>query len=83
MGRKKQGNGRDSNSNRLGTKVFGGQTVKPGCIIIRQRGAKFHPGDGTALGRDYTLYSKAQGVVEFSSRKGKKIVNVIPSGAEA
>lgn len=63
-------NGRDSKSNRLGVKLFGGQTAIPGNIIIRQRGTKFHPGTGVALGKDHTIYATAEGVVEF--KKGYK-----------
>ena len=58
-------NGRDSHSQRLGLKVFGGQKVKPGMIIIRQRGTQFHPGKNVGLGRDYTIFAKSHGVVLF------------------
>lgn len=71
-------NGRDSNAKRLGVKVYGGQYVIPGNIIIRQRGSKFHPGENVRIGRDDTLYSVAEGVVVFSASRGLKLVNVIP-----
>ena len=79
MGRKKQGNGRDSNSKRLGTKVYGGQTVKPGYIIVRQKGTKIVPGDGASIGKDFTIYSLTEGILKFTERRGKKVVNVIPA----
>jgi len=79
MARKKQGNGRDSNSKRLGTKIFDGQFVKPGNIIVRQRGTKILPGRGTKIGKDYTIYSVVEGVVKFTQRNGKSVVNVFPS----
>ena len=58
-------NGRDSESKRLGVKRFGGQDVTAGTIIVRQRGSKFHAGDNVGMGRDYTLFAKANGRVEF------------------
>jgi len=77
MGRKKQGNGRDSNSKKLGTKVYGGQKVKPGYIIVRQKGTKIVPGDAASMGKDFTIYSLAEGILEFTERRGKKVANVI------
>ena len=83
MAHKKAGgsskNGRDSNSKRLGVKRFGGQTVKSGEIIIRQRGTNTHPGINVGMGRDHTLYATAAGQVQFTSKgvKHKKTVNVI------
>lgn len=80
--------GRDSNPKYLGVKVFAGQKVKPGQIIVRQRGTKFWPGKNTALARDYTIFSKIEGIVKFRQKKkttftGKKklvsIVEVSPS----
>lgn len=71
-------NGRDSNSKRLGVKKFGGETVKAGSIIIRQRGTKFLPGKNVGLGRDYTIFSLIDGNVNFVTKKGKKILNVLP-----
>ncbi len=70
-------NGRDSHSKRLGVKVYGGQTVKSGNIIIRQRGTKFRPGKNVGLGRDYTIYALKDGVVQFTERKGKFYIDVI------
>jgi len=72
-------NGRDSISKRLGIKRFGGQLVKAGEILIRQRGTKFHPGQNVGLGKDYTLFALEAGVVSFGSRRGKKVVNVTPN----
>ena len=59
-------NGRDSESKRLGVKVFGGQAVSGGEIIVRQRGTRFRAGEGVGMGRDHTLFAKGPGVVEFS-----------------
>lgn len=63
-------NGRDSNPKMLGVKVFGGQTVVPGNIIVRQRGTEFHAGEGVGMGRDHTLFALTDGVVKFET-KGK------------
>jgi len=63
-------NGRDSNSKRLGVKLFGGQSAIAGNIIVRQRGTRFHPGTGVGLGKDHTIYALKDGVVEF--KKGYK-----------
>ncbi|MGQ4648340.1 50S ribosomal protein L27 [Lyngbya aestuarii] len=63
-------NGRDSNAQRLGVKRFGGQVVKAGNILIRQRGTKFHPGNNVGCGSDYTLFALIDGIVTFE-RKGK------------
>ena len=71
-------NGRDSQSQRLGVKRFGGEFVKAGSIIIRQRGTKFLPGNNVGLGRDYTIYSLIDGVVKFSTQNDRKKVNVLP-----
>ncbi len=68
-------NGRESNSQRLGVKVYGGTSVTTGCIIIRQRGTKFHPGRNVARAKDDTLFALADGVVTFD-RQGRR-VNVI------
>ena len=72
-------NGRDSESKRLGTKLYGGQTCKAGNIIVRQRGSKMKPGLNVGMGKDYTLYALTDGVVEFQvcGKQGKKQVNVI------
>ena len=74
-------NGRDSNPKYLGVKIFGGQKVRAGNIIIRQRGTKFHAGTGTYLGRDFTLHAKVDGVVSFrKERKNRTFVYVTPEG---
>jgi len=72
-------NGRDSESKRLGVKKFGGEAVIPGNILVRQRGTKFHAGDNVGLGKDHTLYAKAQGKVEFRVRgpNNRTFVNVV------
>lgn len=79
MAHKKAGgssrNGRDSVGRRLGVKKFGGQTVQPGNIIVRQRGNKFWPSDGTRIGRDHTIFAVTQGTVVFS--KGYKRRNFV------
>lgn len=69
-------NGRDSESKRLGVKRFGGQTVKAGEILVRQKGTKIHPGDNVGLGRDFTLFAKVTGNVLFHFKKGKKRVSI-------
>ena len=71
-------NGRDSNSQRLGVKKFGGEAVKAGNILVRQRGTKFLPGINVGLGRDYTIFSLIDGHVNFATKKGRKILNVLP-----
>lgn len=71
-------NGRDSNAQRLGVKAYGGQRVRAGSIIVRQRGTRFKPGHNVGLGSDYTLFAKADGLVEF--RKNKS-VHIIPEPA--
>ena len=65
-------NGRDSNPKYLGVKIFGGQAVEAGNIIIRQRGTQFHPGPGVGLGRDHTLFALVDGKVEFSTKGAAK-----------
>ncbi len=72
-------NGRDSNAQRLGVKVFGGQPVNTGTIIVRQRGTKFHPGQNVGIGGDDTLFALAPGTVQFGQRKGRKVVDVLPT----
>jgi len=74
-------NGRDSQSKRLGVKVFAGQAVTGGEIIVRQRGTIFRPGDGVGIGRDHTLFATAPGVVEFTRGRRGRIVNVVSSEA--
>ena len=72
-------NGRDSNPKYLGVKLFGGQAVDAGNIIVRQRGTQFHPGPGVGLGRDHTLFALADGKVEFSVKglKKRRTVSVV------
>lgn len=72
-------NGRDSNAQRLGVKRFGGQQVNEGEIIVRQRGTHFHPGDNVGRGGDDTLFALADGVVDFGTRRGRRVVNIIAS----
>ncbi len=82
MAHKKAGgsskNGRDSESKRLGVKIFGGQQVVAGNIIVRQRGTRFHPGVNVGIGRDHTLFAKADGSVEFKKQgpKNRQFVSV-------
>ena len=72
-------NGRDSHAQRLGVKIYGGDAVIPGNIIVRQRGTKFHPGIGVGIGKDHTLYALAAGMVEFRRKKNNRsFVSVIP-----
>jgi large subunit ribosomal protein L27 len=71
-------NGRDSHAQRLGVKLFGGMLAKPGAIIVRQRGTKFHPGRNVGIGKDDTLFALQEGLVSFTERKDKKTVDVVP-----
>lgn len=71
-------NGRDSAGQRLGVKRFGGQFVKAGNIIVRQRGTKFHPGVNVGMGRDYTIFALIDGVVSFESTGSRKKISVHP-----
>ena len=71
-------NGRDSNSQRLGVKRFGGQQVNAGEIIVRQRGTHFHPGTGVGRGGDDTLFALTDGSVEFATRRGRRVINIVP-----
>ncbi|MCU4185494.1 50S ribosomal protein L27 [Acidiferrimicrobium sp. IK] len=74
-------NGRDSNAQRLGVKVFDGTAVTAGSIIVRQRGTHFHPGENVGRGGDDTLFALAAGTVKFGSRKGRKLVDILtPEG---
>ena len=68
-------NGRDSESKRLGVKIYGEQKVVPGNIIVRQRGTQFHPGDNVGMGKDFTIFAKVEGIVKFDylNKKRKKI----------
>lgn len=85
MAHKKAGgstrNGRDSESKRLGVKLFGGQAAKAGSIIIRQRGTRFHAGTNVKLGRDHTLFATADGVVTFEVKgpDNRKFVSIVPA----
>jgi large subunit ribosomal protein L27 len=84
MSHKKAGgstrNGRDSESKRRGVKKYGGETVRAGNILVRQVGTKFHPGHNVGLGRDYTLFATADGVVSFrNTSKERKCVDVLPA----
>jgi large subunit ribosomal protein L27 len=79
-------NGRDSNSQRLGVKRFGGELVIPGNIILRQRGTKFHPGINVGIGKDHTLFATIEGYVTFErmrGRNGQKRVSVYPTKPES
>ena len=85
MAHKKAGgssrNGRDSIGRRLGVKKFGGEKVKAGNIIVRQRGTKWHPGEGVGLGKDHTIFALRDGNVQFKTRRGGKVfVSVVAPG---
>ncbi len=85
MAHKKAGgssrNGRDTAGRRLGVKKYGGESVGPGAIIVRQRGTKFHPGVGVGMGRDHTLFAVVEGQVSFRARVGgRTFVSVTPPG---
>ncbi len=69
-------NGRDSAAQRLGVKVFAGQKVTAGAIIVRQRGTRFYPGAGTGLGGDDTVFATVDGTVDFAQRKGRRYISV-------
>jgi len=85
MAHKKAGgstrNGRDSESKRLGIKLFGGERARAGNILVRQRGTRFHPGENVGCGKDHTLFALTDGVVEFRVRGplNRKYVNVVPA----
>ena len=70
-------NGRDSESKRLGVKVFDGQDVKAGTIVVRQRGTRFRPGPGAGLGRDHTIFAKRDGKVEFGQNRESRVISVV------
>ncbi len=72
-------NGRDSNAQRLGVKVYSGTDVHAGTIIVRQRGTKFHPGENVGRGGDDTLFATADGTVRFGERRGRKLIEIVPS----
>ena len=71
-------NGRDSAAQRLGPKVFDGQTVNSGAILVRQRGTRIHPGDNVGRGGDDTLYAMIEGTVQYGSKRGRRQVSVLP-----
>jgi large subunit ribosomal protein L27 len=75
-------NGRDSNAQRLGVKVFAGQSVTGGEIIVRQRGTRFKPGDGVGLGKDDTIFAKRAGVVEFKTGRRGRVISITPAASE-
>lgn len=83
MAHKKSGgsakNGRDSQSKRLGVKIYGGQAINAGSIIIRQRGSKVKPGLNVGVGKDYTLFALTTGVVKFTDKRNAKYVEVVPN----
>jgi large subunit ribosomal protein L27 len=72
-------NGRDSAAQRLGVKIFAGQVVTGGEIIVRQRGTRFHPGDGVGIGKDDTIYAKRAGTVEFKTGRRGRVISVAPA----
>jgi len=76
-------NGRDSNAKRLGVKVFAGQTVTGGEIIVRQRGTRFKPGTGVGIGKDDTIFAKSAGKVAFTEGRRGRVISVLPAEAAA
>jgi large subunit ribosomal protein L27 len=74
-------NGRDSGPKFRGVKVFGGEAIRAGGIIVRQKGTVFHPGKNVGLGRDFTIYALVDGNVAFGSRRGRSVVSVVPAPA--
>jgi large subunit ribosomal protein L27 len=72
-------NGRDSAAQRLGPKVFDGEFVSAGSILVRQRGTRIHPGENVGKGSDDTLFAKASGTVKYGARANRRLVNVVPS----
>jgi large subunit ribosomal protein L27 len=72
-------NGRDSNPQYLGIKVYGGEIVTAGSIIVRQRGTKIRPGNNVGLGKDYTIFAKVDGKVNFIKKAGRTVAEVIPN----
>lgn len=76
-------NGRESQSKRLGVKIYGGQYAIPGNIIVRQRGTQFHPGEGVGMGKDHTIFAKEEGIVTFvTKRANRKYISVLPFADE-
>ena len=77
-------NGRESHGQRLGVKIFGGQTAKAGNVILRQRGTSYHPGKGVGMGKDHTIFALVDGEVVFTTkRQDRRYVAVIPAEAQA
>ena len=77
-------NGRDSNPKYLGVKIYGGQAIEAGNIIVRQRGTQFHPGMGVGLGRDHTLFATANGSVRFTTKRGGRCyVSILAANDDA
>jgi large subunit ribosomal protein L27 len=72
-------NGRDSNAQRLGVKVFSGTQVTAGTIVVRQRGTQFHPGKNVGIGGDDTLFALVDGAVKFGERRGRRVVDIVPA----
>ena len=72
-------NGRDSNPQYRGVKVYGGQTVTSGSILVRQCGTQFHPGRNVGLGKDYTLFAMSHGTVAYGTSKGRRTVSIVPA----
>jgi len=73
-------NGRDSNAKRLGVKVFAGQEVSGGEIIVRQRGTRFYAGEGAGIGRDHTIFARRAGIVDFKDARKGRTISVLPQG---
>lgn len=71
-------NGRDSHAKRLGPKVFDGQFINAGAVIVRQRGTRIHPGENVGRGSDDTLFAMSEGVVKYGERNGRRLVDVLP-----
>jgi large subunit ribosomal protein L27 len=72
-------NGRDSNPQMLGVKIFAGQEVRSGMIMVRQRGTRFRPGPGTGIGKDDTIFAKSAGIVEFNEGRRGRVISIAPS----
>ena len=73
-------NGRDSNAKRLGVKVFAGEQVTGGEIIVRQRGTRFYAGEGAGIGRDHTIFARRAGIVDFKDARKGRTISVLPQG---
>lgn len=69
---------KDSQAKRLGVKIYGGQIAQPGNILIRQRGTQYYPGTNVMMGDDYTIFATVSGSVQFSTKRGKKYVSILP-----